>query len=110
MSKKEPYQITGSPVDNGEDVAYDVPPQYRGTAADSHDMRILGKTQVLRRHFNFSTMLGFASTVMVAWEFVLLVSPFGLEDGGTPAAFWGLILSPIVLLPVYASLAEAASM
>ena len=47
---------------------------------------------------------------MVAWEFVLLVSPFGLVDGGTPAVFWGLLLSPIVMLPVYASLAEVASM
>lgn len=47
---------------------------------------------------------------VVAWEFVLLVSPFGLVDGGTPAVFWGLLLSPIVMLPVYASLAEVASM
>jgi amino acid transporter len=47
---------------------------------------------------------------MVAWEFVLLVSPFGLVNGGTPAVFWGLIISPIVMLPVYASLAEVASM
>jgi choline transport protein len=47
---------------------------------------------------------------MVAWEFVLLVSPFGLVNGGTPAVFWGLVLSPIVMLPVYASLAEVASM
>lgn len=73
-------------------------------------MSMLGKTQVLRRQFKFSTMLGFASTVMVAWEFVLLVSPFGLEDGGTPAVFWGLLMSPLVMLPVYASLAEVASM
>ena len=49
-------------------------------------------------------------STVVAWEFVLLVSPFGLVDGGTPAVFWGLLLSPIVMLPVYASLAEVASM
>jgi choline transport protein len=52
----------------------------------------------------------FASSTVVAWEFVLLVSPFGLVNGGTPAIFWGLILSPVVMLPVYASLAEVASM
>lgn len=81
-----------------------------GTSNDCHDMRILGRKQVLRRQFNFSTMFGFASTVMVAWEFVLLTAPFGLVDGGTPSVFWGLLLSPVVMLPVYASLAELASM
>lgn len=87
-----------------------LPAKYGGTAADRMDMSMLGKKQVLRRQFSFSTMLGFASTVMVAWEFCLLVSPFGLSDGGTPAVFWGVIFSPVVLLPVYASLAEVASM
>lgn len=84
--------------------------EHEGTSDDRHDMQILGRKQVLRRQFNFSTMFGFASTVMVAWEFVLLTAPFGLVDGGTPSVFWGLILSPIVMLPVYASLAELASM
>lgn len=84
--------------------------RYEGTQYDRQDMRMLGKKQVLRRQFRFSTMLGFASTVMVAWEFVLIVAPFGLTNGGTPAVFWGILLSPFVLLPVYASLAEVASM
>ena len=84
--------------------------RYAGTDFDVHDMHVLGKTQVLRRTFNFNAMLGFASTVMVAWEFVLIVSPFGLADGGRPAVFWGLFLSPVVLLPVYASLGEGVSM
>ncbi|KAL1583342.1 hypothetical protein WHR41_08002 [Cladosporium halotolerans] len=84
--------------------------RYEGTQYDRHDMRMLGKKQVLRRQFRFSTMLGFASTVMVAWEFVLIVAPFGLTNGGTPAVFWGILLSPFVLLPVYASLAEVSSM
>ena len=40
-----------------------VPNKYRGTAADQHDMAVLGKKQVLRRNFKFLTILGFASTV-----------------------------------------------
>jgi choline transport protein len=96
--------------DDGFPPKESVPKTYQGTAADRHEMSVLGKKQVLRRQFKFTTMLGFASTVMVAWEFVLLVSPFGLVNGGTPAVFWGLILSPVVMLPVYASLAEVASM
>jgi choline transport protein len=84
--------------------------KYQGTSFDRKEMSILGKKQVLRRQFKFSTMLGFASTVMVAWEFVLIVAPFGLTNGGTPAVFWGIVLSPFILLPMYASLAEVASM
>lgn len=84
--------------------------RYGGTVHDQQDMFMLGKKQVLRRRFKFSTMLGFACTVMVAWEFILLVAPFALTNEGTPAVFWGIILSPCVLLPVYASLAEVASM
>lgn len=84
--------------------------KYQGTRFDQQDMSMLGKKQVLRRQFKFSTMLGFASTVIVAWEFVLIVAPFGLTNGGTPSVFWRIILSPFVLLPVYASLAEVASM
>lgn len=104
--------IRESAVDNveksveGEHVA----PKYRGTEADRHDMSILGKRQVLRRQFKFSTMLGFASTVMVAWEFVLFTTPFTLEDGGTGGVFWGLLICPFIMLPIYASLAEVASM
>jgi len=44
-----------------------VPDRYRGTAADQHDMAMLGHKQVLRRNFSFVTMLGFSSTVLVAW-------------------------------------------
>ncbi|TKA62774.1 hypothetical protein B0A55_13003, partial [Friedmanniomyces simplex] len=47
---------------------------------------------------------------MVAWEFCLLVSPFSLQDGGTPAVFWGLVICPLAMIPMYCSLAEVASM
>lgn len=39
-----------------------LPEKFRGTKADQHDMVILGKKQVLRRNFRFTTILGFAST------------------------------------------------
>jgi len=64
--------------------------KYRGSAADEHDMTMLGKKQVLRvqyppirvkdthddhtciqRNFNFITMLGFASTCIASWEGIL---------------------------------------
>lgn len=96
---------------NCDDVTMnDVSAQYTGTIADQNDMLVLGKKQVLRRNFTFVTMLGFASTVMVAWEILPIISVFALEDGGTPIVFWGLIVGTIGMVTVYASLAEMASM
>lgn len=66
--------------------------------------------QVLRRNFKFITMLGFASTVMVAWEILPVISVYALQDGGTPIIFWGLVAGIIGMTFVYASLAEMASM
>jgi choline transport protein len=110
MSGSEKLSGNGDGRTGGTAHGSTVSEKYQGTRFDRQDMSMLGKKQVLRRQFKFSTMLGFASTVMVAWEFVLVVAPFGLTNGGTPSVFWGIILSPFVLLPVYASLAEVASM
>jgi len=110
MSKAESATVVSAAIGREKGHGSDLPAKYQGTAADRHDMSMLGKRQVLRRQFRFWTMLGFASTVMVAWEFCLLVSPFSLQDGGTPAVFWGLIICPFVMVPMYCSLAEVASM
>lgn len=91
-------------------VSSNVPEKYRGTSTDRHDMLVLGKSQVLRRNFNFITILGFGSTVLVPWEILLVVSVFALEDGGTPVIFWGIVLGAVGMTLVYASLAEMASM
>ncbi|KAI9706796.1 MAG: hypothetical protein M1820_004767 [Bogoriella megaspora] len=87
-----------------------VPKEYRGTAADAYDMAVMGKKQVLRRNFSFKTMIAFTSTVMVAWEILLVVSSFALIDGGKPMLFWGVIVGLFGMTFVYASLAEMASM
>lgn len=39
-----------------------IPDRFKGTKADQNDMVLLGKKQVLRRNFRFTTILGFAST------------------------------------------------
>lgn len=91
-------------------ISHHVPDKYRGTEADKQDMLILGKKQVLRRNFNFVTMLGFSSTVMTAWEILPIVAVFALEDGGLPTIFWACVVGAIGLSLVYASLAEVASM
>jgi choline transport protein len=39
-----------------------IPEKFKGTKNDQDDMVLLGKKQVLRRNFKFTTILGFAST------------------------------------------------
>lgn len=112
MSKHD-IDIAHVTMDNGdyeEKPAGNVPLKYRGTAADARDMQVLGKEQVLRRNFKFLTMLGFTSTVICAWEIMLVISLFFLEDGGRPTIFWGMIIGPIGMSFVYMSIAELASM
>ncbi|KAM0696528.1 hypothetical protein Q7P36_003776 [Cladosporium allicinum] len=87
-----------------------VPARFRGTAADQQDMIVLGRKQVLRRNFRFTTILGFASTVLVAWEMLPVLSVYALQDGGTAIVFWALIAGVIGMMFVYSSLAEMASM
>ncbi len=107
-----PYRDAQSPSEHDDDkvVSKSVPEKFRGTTTDRHDMLLLGKKQVLRRNFNFLTMLGFSSTVMTAWEILPIISVFALEDGGLPIVFWAAIVGTVGLSFVYASLAEVASM
>jgi hypothetical protein len=39
-----------------------IPDKFKGTKNDQNDMVLLGKKQVLRRNFKFTSILGFAST------------------------------------------------
>jgi choline transport protein len=39
-----------------------IPDKFKGTRNDQNDMVLLGKKQVLRRNFKFTSILGFAST------------------------------------------------
>ncbi|KAL1599683.1 hypothetical protein SLS60_007486 [Paraconiothyrium brasiliense] len=86
-----------------------LPAKYLGTAADRHDMLILGKTQQLKRNFDLISMLGFSSTAVISWEIIPVFLVWNLIDGGTPIVFWGLIIGAIGMSFVYASLAEMAS-
>lgn len=84
--------------------------QFRGTDEDKLDMKVLGRTQETRRIFNWITMLGFGSTLMVTWEVILANIYAILSNGGTAGMFWGFLIVVAGYLLVYASLAEMSSM
>jgi choline transport protein len=116
MTIKSDYELTELP--NGHtserkgpgDVASAVPEKYRGTEVDHHDMRMLGKTQVLRRNFKTLGMIAFSNSVMIVWETLLVVSGLGLSVGGRAPVFWGLVYGAVALTCVYFTIGEMAAM
>ena len=87
----------------------------RGTAkkwATPHDLRdmdALGLTPTFKRRFKFVAMVGFSSTVVVAWQNTLATFGFALYNGGTGGLFWTFIFAMIAMTFVYLSLAELSS-
>ncbi|KAL8789180.1 MAG: hypothetical protein Q9213_001287 [Squamulea squamosa] len=84
--------------------------KWQGTAADKHDMVILGRSQVLRRNFSFISILGFSAVLICTWELIFANLLFALTDGGTGGLFWGFTVTVIASIFIYLSVAEMASM
>lgn len=90
------------------DLDHDAVEQY-ATAYDLRDMDALGLARTFRRRFKFLTMVGFSSTVVVAWQNVLATYGFALYNGGTGGLFWTFIFSMFAFTFIYLSLAELSS-
>ncbi|KAL8718575.1 MAG: hypothetical protein Q9225_004305 [Loekoesia sp. 1 TL-2023] len=81
--------------------------KYQGTAADRHDMRMLGRVQ---RNFDFIPILGFSTVLICTWELLFANLLFALTDGGTGGLFWGFTVAIVACIFIYLSMAEMASM
>ena len=53
------------------------------TANDYREMDLFGIKPVFKRRFKFVAMVGFASTVVMAWQNTLATFSFALANGGT---------------------------
>jgi len=62
-----------------------------------------------QRRFKFIAMVGFCSTVVVAWQNTLTNFGFGLVDGGTGGIFWTFIFGLIASKFLYLTLCELSS-
>ena len=91
------------------ELEFDSPAKQGASAYDIGDMDALGLAPVLKRNFKFVAMVGFCSTVVVAWQNTLTNFGFGLLDGGTGGIFWTFIFSLIASTFLYLSLCELAS-
>ncbi len=79
------------------------------TPHDIKDMDALGLTPTFKRRFKFVAMVGFSSTVVVAWQNMLAVFYFALYNGGTGGLFWGFVFSMSAMTFVYLTIAELSS-
>lgn len=64
----------------------------------------------IQRNFGFLSILGFACTVLITWEAVLLLSAQGLANGGRAGLIYGYILVWVGNISVFTALSELVSM
>lgn len=98
---KGPQQNPEMKSFNGDVLELEVernPAKKYATAYDLRDMDALGIVPSFKRRFDFFAMLGFSSTVIVAWEVTLVTLSFGLFNGGTGGLFCKLSASLVLFM------------
>ena len=77
---------------------------------DSSTLALLGKTQVLKRRFTFTSLFAFAVCELITWETVLALFSEAFENGGPAGAIYGFIIAWASTLSVYTVISELASL
>ncbi|KAG5976349.1 hypothetical protein E4U55_007351 [Claviceps digitariae] len=84
--------------------------QHKSTPEDAENMRRMGRTQELVRHFRSWSMVSFVAIATSAWEISMFSITPGLIDGGRSVLVWAFLWNFFAFIPVYLSMAEMASM
>ena len=82
----------------------------KSTRDDAENMRRMGRSQQLVRHFRLLSVASFVAIATAAWEIGLFEISPALTDGGRPALVYSVIWNFIGFGPIYLSMAEMASM
>ncbi|KAK6334070.1 hypothetical protein TWF696_002572 [Orbilia brochopaga] len=106
--------LIGREISNLEgSLEYNAPAEdelFNSTVLDARDMRRMGKSQELIRHYRLDSMVAFAGLAGPAWELALFQVTPGIINGGLPMLIYSNIWCFVGFLPVVLSLAEMASM
>ncbi|KAK5721219.1 hypothetical protein LTR17_014780 [Elasticomyces elasticus] len=78
--------------------------------SDSLILASLGKKQVLKRRFSFTSLFAFAVCELITWETVLALFSQAFDNGGPAGAIYGFIIAWFSTLSVYTVISELASM
>lgn len=80
------------------------------THDDARNMKRMGRTQQLVRHYRLFSMISFIGMATAAWERTIYQITPALRDGGLPSLVYSNIWIFCAFTPVVLSLAEMASM
>lgn len=65
---------------------------------------------MVQRNFQFTSILGFACTLIATWEVLLTTLTTIMTNGGTAGVIWAFLIVFVGFSFVYMSIAEMASM
>ncbi|PWY87966.1 choline transport protein [Aspergillus sclerotioniger CBS 115572] len=80
------------------------------SSQDAYDLARIGKKEVLKRRFGLTSTVGFACSLMLTWEAVIMNIALGLTNGGPAGLVYGYIGVWIGMISVFVSMGELASM
>ena len=83
---------------------------YSVSQRDAETLRRLGKKPVLKRNFGFMSVLGFATTITIAWETTLITIQYGLSNGGPGGLIYQFIFVWLGVMISFVVISELASM
>ncbi|PWY83920.1 amino acid transporter [Aspergillus sclerotioniger CBS 115572] len=76
---------------------------------DALELARVGKKEVMKRRFRLASTVGFASSLMITWE-AMMMSVINDSSGGPPGLIYGYIGVWIAFLSIFVSMGELASM
>ncbi|KAB8596090.1 hypothetical protein FH972_025799 [Carpinus fangiana] len=69
-----------------------------------------GKKAVLKRRFGLTSMIGFACSIMITWEGMIVNMGLALENGGPAGLLYGALITWLGTLCVFITMGELSSM
>ncbi|KAE8391712.1 amino acid transporter [Aspergillus alliaceus] len=80
------------------------------SSRDAYELARVGKREVLKRRFGLTSTVGFACSLMLTWEAVILNIGLGLRNGGPAGLVYGYIGVWIGFISIFIAMGELASM
>ncbi|CRL28981.1 Amino acid/polyamine transporter I [Penicillium camemberti] len=77
---------------------------------DAYELARVGKREVLKRRFGLASTVGFACSLMLTWEAVIINIGIGLPNGGPAGLIYSYIAVWIGFTSIFIALGELASM
>ncbi|GKZ23629.1 hypothetical protein AbraIFM66951_009906 [Aspergillus brasiliensis] len=77
---------------------------------DAYELARVGKKEVLKRRFGLTSTVGFACSLMLTWEAVIMNIGLGLTNGGPAGLVYGFLGVWAGIISVFISMGELASM